>query len=847
MTHRPLRLRLALLCSFVLPAAAGARQDPPLDGKPGGDAQEPTREGVNEDAPAKKRHPVPRMPDLLFDDGAAPAHLAGGFWGERLELVRAALLPALLDRLESEGALASFRAAQGDGAARHSGRIDDDAAVYAAIEAAGWALLDRRDAALEGRVAALVGTVIAAQAEDGYLNTAVQSAGGERWKDLRDGGELAALGALIDAGLVWRRATGDARLEAAGLRAAELVDREFGPDARVDPAGDPGIELALYHLAKSTGDARWSALGFWFLGQRGSASGRLGYGAEYQDLDPMPEQREGRGDADRQLGFDRAAAYLAHDANQWLWFEALEQQWRDLVLGKLDVTGGLALAADGASFGAAHRQGLEGMATDLEASIALAEFCRAMFEVSWQSKYLDVEERVLYDAALAALAPDGRSAAALVPLGARPGASARPAGLLATARLARLVAAVPQHLSAGYEVADARGIFVSGYASGTSRVTLGPNPASPDPLEVELVQETSYPWDGRVRITVNPAREERFHLHLRLPGWSAGDAVFVRTPEGDVDWTRQVGTLPAHVLTWDGSWRALERAWKPGDVVELVLPMKPRRAYADARAVAALGRVALQRGPLVYAIRDAENDGRARQIVLTSRATLSDAPGDGLAGGAVVLRADALALVEKGGARALEKMPVTAVPYFAAFAGASEQRGSVVTWVPDSMELAELPGEVALRISGGVLRASPVASRADLAALVDGELPRGSADPMAPRFAFGASPERRAWLQLEWQNARTVDGVSIYWAREGGSALPLGWRILADDGSAGGALWKPVELAPGSRCEVAADRYCSARFAPLVAKALRIEIDAAPAAPPALAECRVEIPAAPGR
>jgi DUF1680 family protein len=490
---------------------------------------------------------------------------------------------------------------------------------------------------LVSQVETVVNLIAAAQQPDGYVNTyfALERAG-QRWSNLRDMHELYCAGHLIQAAVALRRATGASKLFEVACRLADHISTVFGPGGRDGVGGHPEIEMALVELYRETGQRAYLEQAQRFIAQRGR--GLLGGRAYHLDRLPLHQLERLEGHAVRALYLCAGAADLYAETGEAGLRQVLEQLWQEMVDTQSYVNGGLGSRHAGEAFGAAY---------ELPNARAYAESCAAIGSVMWnarmlawqgQAQYADRLEWTLYNAVLPGIGLDGCTYFYDNPLaddgqydssGAHRRKSWYDCACCPT-NLARFLAALPAYF---YSVSEA-GLWVHLYDQGEVTACL-PGGAAETERTVVLHQVTRYPWDGQVRLEVQPLGEaNEFSLFLRLPGWAL---------PGDV-------TLHLNGQAWDGelvpgTYVELRRAWRPGDVVEMKLGMSPYWLESHPHVLENNGRVAPGRGPLLYCLEAvdqgdlfAQLGARLQDVVVDVAQTprVQDAPE--LLGGVTTLR-----------------------------------------------------------------------------------------------------------------------------------------------------------------------------------------------------------------
>jgi hypothetical protein len=339
---------------------------------------------------------------------------------------------------------------------------------------------------------------------------------------------------------------------------------------------------------------------------------------------------------------------------------------------------------------------------------------------------------------------------------------------------------------------------------------------------VRLTQETRYPWDGAVRITVAPDRTGTFTLNVRIPGWAREEVV-----PSDLYRFADHLTTPvvlkvnrkAVALKLDKGYASLQRKWRRGDVVELLLPMPVRRVVAHERVEADRGRVALQRGPIVYCAEWPDNPNRrVRHLVLPASATLTAVFKPDLLNGVALVKGKAIGLAYDAQGNLLRnEQEFTAIPYAT---WANRGRGQMLVWIPAS-EAAARPAPYPTLATTSTVTTS---GRKFPGMINDGEEPRNSAD-MDSYFDWWPRKGTTEWVEYAFAKPASVSQVEVYWFDDTGRGevrVPQAWRVLYKDGDA----WKPVESLESYGVEKG--RYNRVTFKPVTTTALRLEVTLQP-------------------
>lgn len=626
--------------------------------------------------------PLP-LADVTIDDG---------FFAPRRELIRTVTLRQQEHQLRTGGQFEALRLGwqPGDGSVPH---IFWESDVAKWIEAASYSLARTPDPELAAAVDEAIGLLAGAQQDDGYLNvyfTLVEP--GRRFTDLRDAHELYCAGHLIEAGVAHYQATGSRSLLDVVVRFADLIDREFGPGGSCEGGydGHEEIELALLRLARVTGERRYRELSRRLVTWRGQQPfyfeaeerrrGTPGYfGSKFpqraqeaqrfreynQSHQPVVEQRAVVGHAVRAMYLYSAMAELAAEYDDERLWQACERLWDNLTGRKLYVTGGVGADPD-----------IEGLGGDYELPDAYgyAETCAAIGLVLWaqrmanaagDARYVDTLELALYNGVLSGASADGTHYFYGNPLASNGSVHRQEWFGVACCppNLARLVSSLEFYVYSGGVDEAVVNLFVAGSA----RLIL-------DGVPVTLTQRSDYPRDGRITVDVEPATARNFTVSLRLPAWCTEPALTVNGAAVAVDDVAERGYARLH------------RRWAPGDRVVLDLPMPPRRIWAHQAVASAAGRVALQRGPLVFCLEGVDHDVPVHTVTLPRDAAVRVEPDPG--SGVVALTADGTAQLDPDDPALYRSSPpvpratrVRAVPYFS---WANRGRSDLTVWIRES-------------------------------------------------------------------------------------------------------------------------------------------------------------------
>jgi len=639
----------------------------------------------------------------LTEVPAGRVTLCGGFWGPRLKRHHEVTLPHVLTKCEETGHVTNFDKAAGafDGPLQGHHAFDSD--LHKALEGALYSLQHCDAPKLQQRVESVLDRILAAQQPDGFLISCyIVEDADKRWQTLRLEHQLYNAGHFFEMAVAHHRLTGCPKAPEAATRFADLIGGVFGPGRRYDVPGHEEVELALVKLYRATGRRRYLELARFFLDERGHAHGderapfdpstavmppkpkgpltpeqrrtwrRACYcvrNGQMQDHKPLTAQHQAVGHAVRAGYVYSAMTDIVRFMDASAYERALDHLWRDVVGRKMYLTGGIGTAQyHDEGFGDPYR---------LPNRTAYCESCAAIAHVLWQhrmallhadARYADIVELALYNGVLSGLSLSGDAFFYRNPLASKGNHHRRTWIGLACCptNLARIL---PQVGGLAYAAGPGR-LYVNLYAAGKADIQLDGGGT------VTLAQQTDYPWDGHVRLTVTPGKPAEFTLCLRIPSWARGRPVpggLYRFAEAEVPAvTLAVNGKPGEAAPEDDGYVHLSRRWCPGDTVALTLPMPVHRVYAHEKVEADRGKVALMRGPIVYCLEGVDHpDVDLFTLSLPRAATLTAEHRPDLLGGVTVLQGKATAAAET-------PVSLTAIPYYA---WQNRGRSPMTVWV----------------------------------------------------------------------------------------------------------------------------------------------------------------------
>lgn len=596
-------------------------------------------------------------------------HVSGGFWAERLSAAREVTIPLAFSKCESEGRYDNFvRAASPDTSYVVGGFPFDDTDVYKTIEGASYSLQTYPDAALEAYIDSVLVLVAAAQEPDGYLNTAYTMNPKHphpwmdtvRWNKVEDlSHEFYNLGHMVEAAVAHYQATGKRNFLDIAVRYADCVCREIGDGAgqRCLVPGHQIAEMALAKLYLTTGDRKYLDQAKFFLDKRGRTQKKQAYSQSHK---PVVEQDEAVGHAVRAGYMYAGMADVAALTGDSAYIRAIDRIWENIVGKKLYLTGGVGATSNGEAFGENYELPNHTAYCETCAAIANVYVNYRLFLLHGDARYYDVLERTLYNGVISGMSVDGGRFFYPNPLESHGEHERQPwfSCACCPSNLCRFIPSVPGYV---YAVKDDC-LYVNLFMQNEADVVL-------DGGHVQIRQTTDYPWDGDVVLDVDVPATRNFALAIRIPGWVRGQVVpsdLYRYADGrQLGYSVRVNGQEQAVGLQDG-YCVLRREWTAGDRVEVHFDMQPRLVAAHDSVEADRGRVAVERGPLVYCAEWPDNRQDVLQAVLDTQHvafTVSDLPDVPVAGSHV---------------RAIQADDVTLIPYYA---WAHRGKGNMAVWL----------------------------------------------------------------------------------------------------------------------------------------------------------------------
>lgn len=755
------------------------------------------------------------------------------FWLPRIETNRTVSIPSAFRECEKSGRFDNFAlAAQNNGRMKtdvkeHQGDFSfDDTDPYKIIEGASYSLAVHYDRRLDQYLDSVISLIAKAQEDDGYLTTCVTNKcyrlsgwwGRSKWEKINSH-ELYNSGHLIESAVAHFRATGKRNFLNVAIKNADLVCKTFGSnEGQIHrPGGHPIIEMALCKLYKVTGDKKYLEGARYFIEETGRCTDGHRPSEYSQDHQPILQQDEIVGHAVRAGYLYSGVADMAALTGDTAYFHALERIWNNMATKKMFITGGIGSRAQGEGFGPNY---------ELNSHTAYCETCAAIANVYWnyrmflatgESKYMDVVEHALYNNVLSGVSLSGDRFFYDNPLESD-GEHERQRWFgcaCCPGNVTRFIASVPGYM---YAYGANGTIYVNLYAQGAVKIG-----------KMELQQVTDYPWDGKVQIMVKKG-SGKFAMKLRLPGWlrqhPMGTGLYTyldKAPQYSVS-VNGTPVLLDRVGETDG-YITIDRRWKRGDVVELNLPMEVRRIVANDNAEDLRGKVAMERGPVVYCLEGCDQPDSTvfNKYILNATAIYAHFEKD-LLGGVVVLEGKAMQVEQNG---EVTDTYFRAIPY-STWNNRRPQQMEV--WIANSpAQAVPTPQPTIASCAQTFSNRGPIQNDAPETSPTDGWAggvndqwePKRSSDTSKPYHYWWLKRGTKESISYKFDKEYEVSNVQIYWLDfdhyDGNFRTPESWALYYKDAD---GQWKEVEQ--HSPYTVLRDCYNSVDFCPVTTQELKI-------------------------
>jgi DUF1680 family protein len=761
--------------------------------------------------------------------GIAHVVIDDGFWSPKLKVWREVTIPDCFEKFENDrgGAIKNFDWVRDGKTGMHAGPEWYDGLIYEMIRGSADFLAAGRDPQLEARIDGYIDRIAAAAAVDpeGYLNTWTQLMAPEKRWGLNGGDdvkqhEVYNAGAMVEAAVHYYLSTGKLKLLRVATKLANHMTDVMGPPPKHNVV--PGHSLSeeafvkLYLLYRDrpalkkempfpVDEIRYLKLAEFWIENRGNHDGRRDFGSYAQDHLPVLKQNTIEGHAVRATLLCTGMVAAANVNRRADYLSTAERLWDNMVHRKMYVIGGLGAVAGHEGFGSDYELPNNGY-LETCAAIGAGFFHHELSLTTGESQYADELERSLYNAILPGVSLAGDTYFYENPIEAGPArrrwkwhdCPCCPPMFL------KIMGELPRYIYSQTDDSLDVNLFIGSRADVELKAT-----------KVRLTQRTRYPWEGLVELTVDPETAAEFTVRLRLPGWCESPSVLLNGK-------------PVENAAATTGYATLRRTWKKGDVVKLTLPLTVQRLKSHPRVAANRGRVALQRGPLIYCLEAVDNDGQVLNRVLPAESELTATFQKDVLGGVTIIEGTSLTVTREKWPDQLyrtarsgmttAKSPMVAIPYFA---NANRAAGNMQVWIAEDPSVAT-PQPLPTIAS----RATPTASHCwqndTVAALNDQIDPASSDDSKIARFTWWNHRGTREWVQYDFASPQAVSAVEVYWWDErrinAHCRVPETWQLLyLSNGE-----WKPVTATSEYGTEM--DQFNRVTFDRVETTALRIDV-----------------------
>lgn len=747
--------------------------------------------------------------------------LTDNFWAPRIKKNADITIPIALHHCESSGRIRNFEIAGG----LEEGKFQtiypfDDSDVFKIIEGASFSLQILPDSKLEAYLDAIIYKIGLAQEEDGYLytnRTIAEMHGGvglhewvneKRWvNDSVMSHELYNLGHLYEAAAAHYLSTGKRSLLDIALKSADLVIKDIGWDKLEIYPGHQGIEMGLVKLYRVTGEKKYLDMARFFLDVRGPDGARYNQAHRkviYQD--------EAVGHSVRATYMYSGMADIAAIENDSAYLKAITRIWEDIVYRKMYLTGGIGQTGGNEGFDDPYV--LPSMTAYCEtcASIGDIFFNYRLFLLHGESKYIDILERTMYNSMLSGVSLSADRFFYTNPLESNGQHNRSPwfGCACCPSNIVRILPSIPGYIYA----VDEDSIFVNLYISNEAEIDLEDN-------KIKLIQQTGYPWDGKVEIIINPEKKRKFSIKLRIPGWASNEAIpgdlykFTDKITNPVIFRINGEIIEAPV---SAGYVSISRKWSPGDRLEFEFQMQPRKIIADQRVWVCGSKVAMQRGPLVYCAEWPDNNkGNILNMMIDEGAQFIAEQDSSITKGVYILKSTGYQTKRnlRGGVDRLKEEALRLIPYYL---WNNRGPGQMMVWLPVSEYVTRpLPANtLAFRSS-----VKTSGTSGTLNPIFDQIIPLYPGDRGPAAYSWWPAKHRWEFLEYDFEEPVKISKTKVYWfddSPDGGCRIPAEWEILYLNEN----IWEPVKSY--NKYQITKDAIDSLVFEPVITSSVKIKV-----------------------
>ncbi len=748
-------------------------------------------------------------------------HIQDDFWAPKIKTNHEVTIPIAYQQSVKTGRVDNFKIASNLIEGQFCTEYPfDDTDIYKIIEAASYSIQTFPDKEMEKMMDTLIAFIATAQEDDGYLYTTRTIgknihpwAGEQRWELVHElSHELYNLGHMFEAAVAHFTATGKRSFLDIAIKSADLICDEFGEGKIVNYPGHQEVELGLIKLYRVTNDDRYLVQAKFFLDVRGKEE--VGNPKKYdQSHVPVTQQSEAVGHAVRGSYMWAAMADVAAITGDESYMNAIDRIWHDIVDKKYYITGGIGATGSGEAFGNAYE--LPNMTAYCEtcAGVGNAKWNHRMFLMTGDSKYIDVLERTMYNNILDGVSLSGDHFFYPNPL-ASYGQHERSEWFgcaCCPPNVARFLPSMPGYIYAMQDDAIYINLYVS---SETSFDVNGKN--------LTLKQNSEFPWEGGVNITVKAAFKINANIKLRVPGYVISRPVpsnlYTYADEKIEPFVLKLNGEKINYIIDGKGYVSLTRIWEEGDEIEINFPMNVQKIKAHPEVKDDVGKMAIERGPILYCAEWADNPGEKVLSLIVDPDAHFKIKKSEILGGCYTIESKAKRASRKldGSIEVSVAAKLTLIPYHL---WNNRGAGEMSVWLANELEYTR--PEPAPTIARKSKITASVRSKA-MVAVNDQILPEHSNDHSVPYLHWWPKKGTSEWLQFDFGTHKEVSKIQTYWFDDGphgGCRIPAGWKVEYKDGD----HWKLV-IAKGDYT-VTKDAWDIVEFVPVITDALRMVID----------------------
>jgi uncharacterized protein len=746
--------------------------------------------------------------------------ITDAFWGQRLKASREVTIPLAFSKCEETGRYQNFvKAAHPSDLYKVEGFSFDDTDVYKTIEGASYSMQTFPNKKLDKYIDSVLVLVAAAQEPDGYLYTARtmnpahphEWSGTKRWEKEEDlSHELYDMGHMIEGAIAHYQSTGKRNFLDIAIKYADCATRAIGnnPGQLTIVSGHQIAEMALCKLYVLTGQKRYLDLAKFLLDKRGYTQRKEEYSQSHK---PVIEQAEAVGNAVRAAYMYTGMADVAALTGDTSYIHAIDRIWSNIVNKKLYITGGIGANGNGEAFGKNYE--LPNMSAYCETCAAIGNVYMnfRLFLLHGDAKYFDVLERTLYNGLISGVSLDGGGFFYPNPLESTGQHQRQPwfGCACCPSNICRFIPSVPGYIYAVNNSDVYVNLFIANHS------VLKVNGKS-----VELKQTTNYPWSGNVNLEVSPKSKQNFTLKIRIPGWVTGNVVpgnlYSYTDKKTLAYTVKVNGNEV-TSSIEKGYFSIQRAWKKDDNVEVHFDMEARTVKANAAVEADRGKIAVERGPIVYCAEWPDNDFNIFSIIMNKKPEFKIENKPDLLYSINTIQTDAQSMnYDTQGKLVIKDVKLNMIPYYA---WAHRGSGNMAVWLPVDLS-ATRPAMSPTIASESIVNASHNVK--SISAINDGLLPKDENDRTLPYYHWWPKEGTTEWISYDFSTEKTISRTTVYWFDDspwGGCRVPQNWTIFYKDHS---GEWIPVENVSPYGAEKGIGNEVV--FKPVTTKAVKLQV-----------------------